>query len=92
MEIRLSTRELEVFSLVGTTQMSLPEELPLVKLSQEPVLLELLLISSSNTDQLQFTFHHQLGETIRVYSLSPDSKLELTDISIRRLRDLISKV
>lgn len=92
MEINFSTRELDKFFSVGIILMYQVEELLLLKhfLEQEP--LELLVISFSFIDQLQFMSHHQHGETIMLSLQKLDSRLEHIDISTRKLKDLISMV
>ena len=74
MVINFSTPELDKFFLDGTTQMLKAEELQQLKLCQEQVLSESLVISYLNTDQLHFTSHHQHGVTIIPFLLRVDSK------------------
>jgi hypothetical protein len=92
MEMHFSTKELDKFFLDGIIKMFQAEESFLVKLFQEQVLLELSEISLENTDQLQFTFQVQHGETITQFSRLLDLMLEHIDISIRKQEDSISKV
>jgi len=92
MEINFSTRELDKFFSVGIMLMFQVEELLPLKHFLEQVPLELLVISFSLIDQLQFMSHHQHGETIMLSLQKLDSRLEIIDILTRKPKDLISMV
>lgn len=92
MEIKISTKELEEFSSDGTTLMLPAEELPLLKLSQVLVLLELLENSLPNTNLPQFMYLIQHGEITTPSSLNADLMLESIDTSRKRPRVSISMV
>ena len=91
-EIKISTKELEEFSSDGTTLMLPAEELPLHKLSQVLVLLELLENSLPNTNLPQFMYLIQHGEITTPSSLNVDLMLESIDTSRKRQRVSISMV
>jgi len=92
MEISFSTRELDNVFSVGIILMYQVEELLPLKHFLEQVPLELLVISFSFIDQLQFMSHHQHGETIMLSLQKLDSRLEHIDILTRKPKDLISMV
>ena len=92
MVINFSTLVQDKFFSDGTILMSEAEEFAPPKPYQELAHLELLEISCLNSDLHQFTFHHQHGEIIMLFSQEQVFKLEHTDISIRKQRDLISTV